>query len=304
MTTLLKVGRPINLGAVKVWPLIAPAHTFGSSTSFNVNGLLFDEMPDPDPRMLQVANPTDEDIAVIWGTIIAGLRQTRMCAGSVIVPRGTTIGLETYCVEQGRFENPVEPTVFGRAPISVMASGSVFDDSQARWIRGSALGQRKTWDSIARQESRGGQRATSSLEQIMREDFSNFPELRNFEESIASNIELEAEFHGYAIAAGDQPLVLELFGSSKEAPRQLAETLRGLAFDIERESSCLVSDSEIERFIDGMTLTPVRNREVSDWELLLEGGDSGSELRKLHDTQGELVQMTLVNRNHRILIGA
>jgi hypothetical protein len=300
----MKVGKPLDLGAVKVWPLIAPAHTFGTRTSFNVTDLQFEEMPDPDPRMLQVTNPTTDNIAVMWGTIIAGLRQTRMCAGSVIVPRGMTIALDTYCVEQNRFDNPVEPSVVGRAPISVMASGSIFDESRGRWIRGSSLGQRKTWDSIARQESRGGQRATSSLEQIMREDLSTFAELRNFEESVSTVIDPVAEFHGYAIAVGDQPLVLEIFGNPSEAPKQLSDTLRGLAFDIEQESRCRVTDSEIHRFINGAILSEMKNREVSDWELLLEGGDSGSEVRQLQDTQGNLVQMTMVNRNHRILIGA
>jgi hypothetical protein len=138
----------------------------------------------------------------------------------------------------------------------------------------------------------------------MREDVSSFPKLRNFESSITSSVDPEAVFHGYAIAVGDQPLVLELFGSDKEAPKHLADTLRGLAFDIERESDCLVSDSEIQRFIDGMPLSSLHSREFSGRELLLEGGDSSSELRKLYDAEGELVQMTLVNRDHRILIGA
>lgn len=304
MTTILEVRKPIAFGAVKVWPVVAPSYTFGTSTSFNVNDLVFDEMPEPEPRMLQVTNPTEDNIAVVWGTIIAGLRQTRMCAGSVIVPKGTTIGLATYCVEQGRFDNPVEPSVAGRAPISIMTAGSFFDISQSRWIRGSAQGQRRTWDSIARQESRSGRRATSSLAQIMSEDFSSFPKINSFETAITSRIDPSVQFHGYAIALGNQPLVLELFGSEEEAPKQLADALRGLAFDLEQENTCQVSDSEIRRFIDEANLTNIRNREASEWELILEGGDSSSELRKLLDTDGELVQMTMVNRNHRILIGA
>lgn len=303
MTTKIEIQRAINLGAVKVWPLNAPAPEVETKTSFNSNLLKFEEMPDPDPNMLQVTNPTAEDITVLWGTVIAGLQQTRMCAVSVIVPRGMTIGLDTFCVEQHRFSNPVKPEIAGRAPLTVMSAGSIFDSDSKRWIRGTSVNQRRVWSSVSRQEVRGGRRATSSLEQIMREDSETFDALRSFHRSIESAFEGEETFNGFAIAVGDQPMLMEVLGKSSEAPRLLEETLRGLAFDLESQIDCVVTDSEIERFIDSLTDHEIARESRGDWEWSLEGGDASAEIRQLLDRQGSLVQVTMVNKQHRTLIG-
>lgn len=304
MTTSIRIQEPLNLGAVKVWPLIAPAPEVPTGTSYKTGLLQFEEMPDPDPNMLQVTNPTAQNIAVLWGTIIAGLKQTRMSANSVIVPRGMTIGLHTYCVEENRFSKPVTPAVAGRAPLSVMGSGSTFDFETLSWARDTKTNQRKVWKSVAAQEARSGRRDTGSLEQIMREDSVNIEAVRDFMLNIETVKEIRPQFNGYAIAVGDEPIIMEVLGNLNEAPNQLLETLRGLAFDLDAQDVCRVTDSQIERFVAGLTDQTITKNSRGDWDWTIEGGDESLEVRQLLDSQGSLVQVAMMNKRHRVLVGA
>jgi hypothetical protein len=61
------------------------------------------ELPDPAVPEVQVINPAGRPVLLMAGTVLRGGMQTRMVAGSALLPTNPPVALPVSCVEQGRW---------------------------------------------------------------------------------------------------------------------------------------------------------------------------------------------------------
>ena len=98
----ISIGRPITRARITLHPVYVhqpPADAIGAGRA----GVRLSEQQDPSVPQIQVINPADNPALLMAGTILRGGMQTRMVAGSALLPSQLPVALPVSCVEQGRW---------------------------------------------------------------------------------------------------------------------------------------------------------------------------------------------------------
>ncbi|QJY49831.1 ARPP-1 family domain-containing protein [Pseudonocardia broussonetiae] len=127
------VGNPVVRGALTVFPVFNGAAV--ADTGYALGGVVVAERRDAAVGELLVTNPGDRPALVLEGELLAGGRQDRVAARSVLVEPGSAAVLPVRCVEQARWAGAgVHARDGRRAPLAVRT----------------ASGQREVWERVAR----------------------------------------------------------------------------------------------------------------------------------------------------------
>jgi len=297
-----------QIGPLDVWPL---RWTGLSKVNYEVppaiSRLKFSEHDDGDgPRVewIEVSNPTEEPFIIPSGWIVgAELNQVRTFNYSEhIMPRETILA-SVSCVEKGRWGVGKNVVDGGRAPFSVNASGWNFDWNQGLWKLDVESRQSRVWDQVHRQEERSGSRPTHSLEQVMRED-SVLEYVPRVIQTVSGHVlkPIKGQ-NGVLVAYEGQPLIMELFSNTESLRKTLSQLIRAISFDVEHLEYLPTDRETVEQFINEASLNKLQQISDNDWALLLSGGTSGVETRASMDLEERFLQITVMNRRHRVLAG-
>jgi hypothetical protein len=297
-----------QIGPLDVWPLkwdglsrinyeVPPA----------ITKLKFSELDDgdgPSVEWIEVFNPTEDPFIIPAGWIVgADLNQVRTFNNSEHIKPRETILASVSCVEKGRWGLGKNKVDGGRAPFTITAAGWDFDWEKGLWRLNRENRQTRVWEQVHRQEERTGLRPTHSLEQIMREDAltQHIPKvIQTVSEHVLKPIQGQ---NGVLIAFEGQPLLMELFSNTNAIKKTIKQTLRAISFDIEHLEYLPTDRESVERFINEAQINKLRHLSDSDWAILLAGGTSGVETRASMDADERFLQITSMNRRHRILSG-
>jgi hypothetical protein len=307
MTNDIKIGKPQQIGPLEVWPL---AWSGLSDSLYRTpplhDGLKFEEYDDGDgPRVsvIEVSNTSNEDFLIPSGWIVgAALLQVRSFNSAEIVPAGHSILADVSCVEKGRWANGVNRVDGGRAPISVMAAGWDFDATSRTWRLDRDSRQSRVWSQVSRQENRTGVRETSSLEQIMREDASTQANLSKFQNEVETRLKFYEDQNGALVSYEGEPLFMEFFSNKVSSKEVLKQTLKSAAFDVDQFAYRPTAHSHVESFIRGCELDRLHMLSEDDWALLMAGGSERIDTKATLDRNERVINLTSVNRSHRILM--
>lgn len=297
-----------QIGPLDVWPL---RWTGLSKVNYEVppaiSRLKFSEHDDGDgPRVewIEVSNPTEDPFIIPSGWIVgADLNQVRTFNHSEHIMPKETILASVSCVEKGRWGVGKNVVDGGRAPFTVNAAGWNFDWNQGLWKLDRESRQSRVWDQVHRQEERSGTRPTHSLEQVMREDSykENVPRvIQTVSGHVLKSIKGQ---NGVLVAYEGQPLIMELFSNTESFRKTISQLMRAISFDVEHLEYLPTDRETVERFINEASLNKLQQISDNDWALLLSGGTSGVETRASMDLEERFLQITVMNRRHRVFAG-
>ncbi len=308
MTTAnLRIGPAKQLGPLQVWPLIWEgliAHHY--KVPPNLDGLVFGEIEDGDGPWvdcIQVENPTDDPFIIPSGWIIsANLWQDRTVNCMEYIAPRSTVAISVSCVEKSRWSPVSKTTGGGRAPFSVIAAGFEYDATRGFWSLDRTSRQSRVWQQVSRQESRSGTRPTNSLRQVMEED--SFQS--NIQASVIKELHTGLISHprqnGVLIALDGQPLVAEFFSNPQSLQDTLKETIIAASFDATSNANQQINSEEVKRFF--LEFQEYRNFEIDsgEWGAIFAGGSSGIDARISVNQHDEILHLSAINRNHRVLL--
>ena len=163
--------------------------------------------------------------------------------------------------------------------------------------------QSRVWDQVHKQEERSGTRPTNSLEQVMREDSSQEYVPRVIQTVSGHVLKPIKGQNGVLVAYEGQPLIMELFSNTESLRKTLSQLMRAISFDVEHLEYLPTDRETVERFINEASLNKLQQISDHDWALLLSGGTSGVETRASMDLEERFLQITVMNRRHRVLAG-
>ena len=109
--------------------------------------------------------------------------------------------------------------------------------------------------------------------------------------------------NGVLVAYEGQPLIMELFSNTESLRKTLSQLMRAISFDVEHLEYLPTDRETAERFINEASLNKLQQISDNDWALLLSGGTSGVETRASMDLEERFLQITVMNRRHRVLAG-
>jgi hypothetical protein len=307
MTQDLQIGKPQKVGPLEVWPLrwhgLSEQKYEGPPFT---SELKFDEYDDGDgPRVghITVQNLTENDFIIPSGWIVgADLLQVRSFNGLEYVPAGESIVANVSCVEKGRWADGSNRVDAGRAPISVLAAGWDYQPEIGQWVMNAAQRQSRVWNQVSRQESRNGIRPTNSLEQVMREDSVSDSEVSRVQREIQSRFRASDGQNGMLVALEGEPLMLEVYSDEQASRKILGETLRSISFDSVGTTYRGLDKAQVQEFIQNSEVRGMHMLSDDDWALLMAGGNERIDTRGAMARDGRLIQVTAINRNHRILL--
>jgi hypothetical protein len=307
-TNNLRIGPSQQLGPLQVWPLIWEGMTVHD---FRVPPLLdnlkFGEIDDGDGPivdLIQVHNPTDDPFIIPSGWIIsADLWQDRAVNSMEYIEAHSTVGISVSCVEKSRWSAKLNSVDGGRAPFSVIAAGWNYDSERGFWDLDKNTRQSRVWAQVTRQETRTGSRPTNSLRQVMEEDSLSSHVQRTVVTEFKERILTYPNQNGVLVALDGQPLVGEFFSNPKCLKKTLKETLKAVSFDATSSISTNISSDEVRRFF--LEIGNYRNHEIGseNWGTLFAGGSSELDIKVSTNTNDEILHLSAINRNHRVLIG-
>lgn len=307
MTQDLQIGQPQRVGPLEVWPLrwhgLSDQKYQGPPFT---SELKFDEFDDGDgPRVshITVQNLTDSDFIIPSGWIVgANLLQVRSFNGFEYIPAGESMLADVSCVEKGRWADGTNRVDAGRAPLSVLAAGWDYEPSRGQWVINTSERQSRVWAQVSRQESRRGTRPTNSLEQVMREDAVSDLEVSKVQREIQSSFRTFDGQNGMLVALEGEPLMLEVYSDEQASRRILGETLRSISFDSVGTSYRALEKPQVQDFIQNSQVQEMHMLSDDDWALLMAGGNERIDTRGAMSRDGRLIQVSAINRNHRILL--
>ena len=271
-----------------------------------IEDLVFAELESgeaPNVGLIEIANPTDMPFLIPEGWIIgADLLQTRVLNRATHIGANLSVLAEVSCVEKGRWRQESNAIDYGRSPLRVSTAGWEWEPVRGTWRINRLLRQQRVWEQVSRQESRSGQRPTSSLAQIMREDSLSSWIPRYIQEASRKELRHLSGQNGILVSVEGTPLFMELF-SSPEAMRQtLHQTLSAISFDLDHMNYQPVELVDAERFIKNSRLGELHFISDEEWAVLMAGGINGIDTQASVDQQGRLIHATVINRNHRVLL--
>ena len=306
-TNELRIGPAKQLGPLQVWPLIWEgliAHNY--KVPPNLDDLIFGEIEDEDGPMvdcIQVENPTDDPFIIPSGWIIsANLWQDRTLDSMEYIEPDSTVAISVSCVEKARWSQESRSINGGRAPFSVIAAGFEFDPNKGFWNLNRSTRQTRVWAQVTRQETRTGLRPTNSLRQVMEEDSLKSDIQYSVFRELSGDLISHPKQNGFLIALEGQPLVAEFYSNSNSLRSTLRETLIAASFDATSNSKLKISSDEVRRFF--LDFQNYKNVEIDSdhWGAIFAGGSQGIDTRVSVNNREEILHLSAINRNHRVLL--
>ena len=306
-TNELRIGPAKQLGPLQVWPLIwegLVAHNY--KVPPNLDDLIFGEIEDEDGPMvdcIQVENPTDDPFIIPSGWIIsANLWQDRTVNSMEYIEPHSTVALSVSCVEKARWSPESRSIDGGRAPFSVIAAGFEYDSNKGFWNINRTTRQSRVWTQVSRQESRSGLRPTNSLRQVMEEDSTKSDIQYSVTRELSRNLTSHPKQNGVLIALEGQPLVAEFYSNPNALQKTLRETVIAASFDATSNSETRISSEDVRRFF--LEFQNYKNIEIDSdhWGTMFAGGSHSIDTRVSVNIREEILHLSAINRNHRVLL--
>jgi hypothetical protein len=306
-TNELRIGPAKQLGPLQVWPLIWEgliAHNY--KVPPNIDDLICGEIEDEDVPMvdcIQVENTTDDPFIIPSGWIIsANLWQDRTLNSMEYIEPHSTVAISVSCVEKARWSQESRSINGGRAPFSVIAAGFEFDPNKGFWNLNRSTRQTRVWAQVTRQETRTGLRPTNSLRQVMEEDSLKSDIQYSVFRELSGDLISHPKQNGFLIALEGQPLVAEFYSNSNSLRSTLRETLIAASFDATSNSKLKISSDEVRRFF--LDFQNYKNVEIDSdhWGAMFAGGSQGIDTRVSVNNREEILHLSAINRNHRVLL--
>jgi hypothetical protein len=307
MTSIkLYLNQTQRVGPLHVWPMrLAGLSSLNYQVPPKIENLFFreyDEGGGPEVGRIEVFNPTDIPVLIPSGWIVGGdLLQVRTFNASELVAPMESIIAKVSCVERGRWGQGKTEVDGGRAPLSVHASGKVFNRHSGLWDMNYETRQSSVWQRISTLEMRSGSRPTSSLQQIMREDSTKIHITSAVQNHSINELRIVNGQNGIMIAFEGEPLLLEAFSSTKALRATIQSTIRSLSFDIDHLDFEAISKEKVKDFVDAASLgrlSPMHHGLPNSPFL---GGGQNVDTNAIKDIDGRLLHVTALNMKHRIL---
>ena len=306
-TNELRIGPAKQLGPLQVWPLSwegLVAHNY--KVPPNLDDLIFGEIEDEDGPMvdcIQVENPTDDPFIIPSGWIIsANLWQDRTVNSMEYIEPHSTVALSVSCVEKARWSPESRSIDGGRAPFSVIAAGFEYDSNKGFWNINRTTRQSRVWTQVSRQESRSGIRPTNSLRQVMEEDSTKSDIQYSVTRELSRDLTSHPKQNGVLIALDGQPLVAEFYSNPNALQKTLRETVIAASFDATSNSETRISSEDVRRFF--LEFQNYKNIEIDSdhWGTMFAGGSHSIDTRVSVNIREEILHLSAINRNHRVLL--
>ncbi len=268
----------------------------------NLNLVSASELNEPQVNRIVLTNNGDTDLFIPEGWLVEGIKQTRALTEDVVLDANSSFAVDCVCCEAGRWGIPqVSSLERGRAPISVIAAiRSVGLPSTIGEVRAR---QQNVWNSVKRQETRSGTRATNSLTQIMFED-SQSPEMNSRINDLRRITERSRGANGAAIAVSGEPLLLEYFSDDILFERNFAALVESVSFDIFNTEEVSTDHERIRAFIEHALKADLNYRPAAQGGARYSSHSSKLDVKAF--TRGvstdELRHFLAMDLNHRSLI--
>jgi hypothetical protein len=307
MTSIeLYLNQTQQVGPLHIWPM---RWTGLSSLKYQVPPKIdqlffreYDEGDGPEIGRIEVFNPTAVPVLIPGGWVVGGdLLQVRAFNTSELIAPMQSVIANVTCVERGRWGEGKTEVDGGRAPLSVHASGRVFNRNSGLWSIDYESRQQSVWKRVARLEERSGSRPTSSLQQIMREDSTSLHISSTLQASSENTLRILNGQNGILIAFEGEPLLLETFSSVKALRTTIQSTIRSVSFDIDHLDFEATSKEKVKEFIETAALGKLTATQRGLANIHFLGGVQNVDTNAISDADGGLLHITALNREHRIL---
>ncbi|MCO4261489.1 hypothetical protein NG697_00790 [Pseudarthrobacter sp. MDT3-26] len=225
----LHVGAGSRLGPLSIFPVwTSGSGSLGISTGTHADVAVTELAGGAQVARLTVTNKGPHPALLLEGELLEGGQQHRTCARDVVLAPGETRDIDTFCVEAGRWEagQTTHRREARRAPLNVwseLANGTGGERGGNR--------QGRIWERVSRFDNARGASATSSLLQHM-DWFKDDKEERNRFSAADAPKPLEGQ-RGVVIGLGQQPLLLEVFGTSTLFLRHYRQLVEAALLDLE-----------------------------------------------------------------------
>jgi hypothetical protein len=307
MTSIeLFLNQTQQVGPLHVWPMrwtgLSPLKYLVPPKIDQLFFREFDEGDGPEIGRIEVFNPTDVPVLIPGGWIVGGdLLQVRAFNSSEFVLPMESIVAKVSCVERGRWGQGKNEVDGGRAPLSVHASGRVFNGDSGLWDMNYSTRQERVWRRVETLENRSGQRPTSSLQQIMREDSTSLYITSTLQNISKNALRILNGQNGILIAFEGEPLLLETFSSMSALEATIQSTIRSISFDIDHLDFTAISKEKVKAFIETALLGKSAANQGGLSHVRFFGGSQEIDTNAISDAEGMFLHVTAINRKHRIL---
>jgi hypothetical protein len=136
----------------------------------------------------------------------------------------------------------------------------------------------------------------------MREDAVSDMEVSRVQREIQSSFRTFDGQNGMLVALEGEPLMLEVYSNEQASRKILGETLRSISFDSVGTSYRALEKPQVQEFIQNSEVRGMHMLSDDDWALLMAGGNERIDTRGAMSRDGRLIQVSAINRNHRILL--
>lgn len=210
----LHVGNGTHHAGVTVFPVWTASPSVRGLTTGTAAELEVGELTDgPSVPWLELTNPGDRAALVLEGELLEGGWQSRAVVHDVVLAPRSRIRVEVACVEQGRW---------GGGPGHLRRSRRVTPRVQHALREPEHCRQQRVWGDVQRYQSVSASPTASLAEQLTvhQERTATAPVTRPLPGQ-----------RGVLIGIGDQPLGLELFGSTAALAHHLGPLLDAALFE-------------------------------------------------------------------------
>ena len=307
MTSIeLYLNETQQVGPLHIWPMRwTGLSSLKYQTPPKIDQLFFreyDEVDGPEIGRIEVFNPTSVPVLIPGGWVVGGdLLQVRTFDSSELVAPMQSVIANVTCVERGRWGEGKTEVDGGRAPLSVHASGRVFNRNSGLWSINLESRQQSVWKRVTRLEERSGSRPTSSLQQIMREDSTSLFVSSTLQTSSDKNLRILNGQNGILIAFEGEPILFETFSSVKGLRNTIQSTIRSVSFDIDHLDFEATTKEKVKDFIELAALGKLTATQRALANMHFLGGCQSIDTNAISDANGQLLHITALNREHRIL---
>lgn len=224
----LHVGAGSRLGPLSIFPVwTSGSGNLGISTGTHADVAVTELASGAQVARLTVTNNGSSPALLLEGELLEGGQQHRTCARDVVLGPGETRDIDTFCVEAGRWEagEASHRRQARRAPLNVW---SELANGGPTSLRGTNR-QGRIWDRVSRFDAARGASVTSSLLDHM----DRFKEdVHNRFAAADAPAALEGQ-RGVVIGLGQQPLLLEVFGTNTLFRRHYRQLIDSALLDLE-----------------------------------------------------------------------
>jgi hypothetical protein len=300
------VGHGTQIGPITLFPVWTEARSVQHDV-IPVQTLTVSELASPIISALHVESAHPLPLLLPEGTLLAGGMQTRVLARDVLLPANGSAEVPTNCVEQGRWASRGEHSIVGRAPLSVVAAlRDLPRRSTSRQDR-----QSEVWAAVSRQEARYGNRPTSSLVDVMLDEQAmdraseqelSALRLRHLTEQLAAYRPLRGQ-SGILIGVAGQPVLLEIFSSSRGFTRHLPQLLSGFALDVVDSPVIPTPSRRARRFAEAVMNTDLTTVSSDGISTHVTGSHEKADIRALQ-VRDSALHVVAINKIHDLTLAA